>query len=219
MDISLPGPQRQRMCIVFGVLDCRVRRHFPELRGAPTRSRVLLPEHIAILQSAASSGPRSARRAESRPASRCRFPRCENGSVFLRVPIENQTLIPLIANPCAQEECIRRAKAGRFSQVAELTDLSEMASRKRAFFRSRCPCGTAGFAAACPFHGTQEQGWARERTSRNRAECKVHCRSVTQKCVRFRVSEFSVAAWSASFEDMLPPLSVPPQPSCIALVL
>src|SRR6266478_4918137 len=137
---------------------------------------------------------------------------CESDTLF-------RPRIPFIANPCAQEECIRRAKARRFSQVAELTDLPEMASRKRAFFRSRCPCGTAGFAAACPFHGTQEQGWARERTSRNQAECKVHCRSVTQRCVRFRVCEFSAAAWSASFEDMLPPLSGPPQPSCIALVL
>src|SRR6266478_9747114 len=51
---------------------------------------------------------------------------CESDALF-------RPRIPLIANPCAQEECIRRAKARRFSQVAELTDLSEMASRKRAF--------------------------------------------------------------------------------------
>ncbi len=96
----------------FGVLDCRVRRHFPELRGAPTRSRVLLPEHIAILQSAASSGPRSARRSESRPASRCRFPRCENGSVFLRVPIENQTLCSGLAFHSLQTLVLRRSASG-----------------------------------------------------------------------------------------------------------
>ncbi len=51
--------------------------------------------------------------------------------------------------------------ARRASKVAELTDLCEMAIR-RAFFRSRCQRGTAVFAVACPFCGTQEKCGARQ---------------------------------------------------------
>src|SRR6267378_6519986 len=51
--------------------------------------------------------------------------------------------------------------ARRVSKVAKLTDLCEMAIR-RAFFRSRCQRGTAVFAVACPFCGTQEKCGARQ---------------------------------------------------------
>jgi hypothetical protein len=105
--------------------DCHARRHFPVPRGVPARRRVLPPEHIAILQSAASSGLPSARRPESRPASRSRFPRCENGSAFWRTPIENQTLCSGLAfhswqPPSAQEECIRKANALRLPTLRNL---------------------------------------------------------------------------------------------------
>src|ERR1700719_5240480 len=93
--------------------DCHVRRHFPELRAAPARRRVLLPEHIAILESAASSGLPSAKWRQFPSASSSRFPRCENGSVFVTTPIENPMLCSGLAFHSWQPPVLRRSASER----------------------------------------------------------------------------------------------------------
>ena len=123
--------------------DCHARRYVPGLRGASFRRRVLRCEHIAILQSAASSGLPSAIWRECRSASRCRFPRCENGSVFLRIPIQNRMLRSDLAchswqTPRALGECIRKANALSLPTLRNLLTCSGMASQKGAL-QSRLP--------------------------------------------------------------------------------
>jgi hypothetical protein len=110
------------------VLDCCARRHFREPREAPTRCCVQFPEHIAILQSAASSALSSVIWRESRSASRSRFPRCENARVFLRTMIENP-MIPSgrafhsLASASRSVEMHWEAQSAEGPNVAELIDL------------------------------------------------------------------------------------------------
>src|SRR5258707_7505874 len=92
--------------------DCHAQRHVPGLRGASARHCVLRREHIAILQSTASSDLPSARHSESRSASRSRFPRCENGSVFVRTPIENQMLCSGLAFHSWQTLVLKTSASG-----------------------------------------------------------------------------------------------------------
>src|SRR5712664_985184 len=58
--------------------------------------------------------------------------------------------------PCGEGKCIASTKARRASEPAELIDLLRDNKSKERFFRSRCQRGTAAFAVACPFSGTQE---------------------------------------------------------------
>src|SRR6266403_1217888 len=76
--------------------------------------------------------------------------------------------------PHAQEKCITGAKArGRFRKSRNLLIYVRWRF-ERAFFRSRCQRGTAVFAVACPFCGTQEKCGARESAS-ELSGVKVQC--------------------------------------------
>ena len=68
---------------------------------------------LAILESAASSGLPSPKWRESRSASSSRFPRCENGSVFVTTPIENPMLCSGLAFHSWQPPVLRRSASGR----------------------------------------------------------------------------------------------------------
>src|SRR6266852_2480665 len=108
--------------------DCRARLRCPALPGAPAQRRALLPEHSAILQSAASSGLPAVRWLESRWASRSQFPGWKTRSVFLGIVIENLKLRSGFAfhssqAPHAREKCIARARARSVLKVPELIDL------------------------------------------------------------------------------------------------
>src|SRR6267154_1505 len=98
--------------------------------------------------------------------------------------------MPLMANPRALGECIRKANALSLPTLRNLLTCSGMASQKGAL-QSGCHGGTAGFAVACPFCGTQEKFAPRENAPELHG-VKAQRAAVRQSYVRFRVCEFSV---------------------------
>jgi len=138
--ILFPDPSRQwtlhcrarsgNGCVLLflDLPDCRARLNCPGLLGAPARRRVLPLEHIAIFQSAASSGPIAVRSLESCWASRSQFPGWKNGNAFLKTLVGNSMFRSGFAfhswqTPRAKEKCNARAKARRVPRVAEPIDL------------------------------------------------------------------------------------------------
>src|SRR5882762_234812 len=83
--------------------DCHARRYVPGLRGASFRRRALRCEHIAILQSAASSGLPSAIWRECRSAPGVDFQDARMGALLENTDSESDApfrpRMPLMANP------------------------------------------------------------------------------------------------------------------------
>ena len=119
--------------------------------------------------------------------------------------------------PHALERCIAGTKARRASERAELVDLLWDSKPKKRSLDDAASVALPYLRQRARFVALKKRV-GQENVSELRG-VKMQRGRVRQSGVRFRVCEFSVGEWIASFQDAPPPHSGPPQPNCTALGL